>query len=225
MPKINIMDEAKTDSEAAAIDICIQHARDMLASQLPLITKDKGYDFAPQFRQMTIQLYLLGVMWRHGERHGVPSDARDHAFVALQSMLISDGMNKKQAEQRVVFLRNMSQVEGGGDSLAVSVGYDATMGDNSMPALFDEYRNEARVSGALWRLFERGKKIMFIGGSAAAFLAIWGATLLLPKSEGVDILAFGLLAAALVVIPMFLVGLLIYRMKIKKSGPPASSAS
>jgi hypothetical protein len=63
---------------------------------------------------------------------------------------------------------------------------------------------------------------MFIGGAAAAFLAIWAATLLLPKSEGIDILAFGLLAAALVVIPMFLIGLLIYRSKIKKS---ASSVS
>ena len=96
------------------------------------------------------------------------------------------------------------------------------IGDNSLPALFDEYQDETRVSGALWRLFERGKKIMFIGGAAAAFLAIWAATLLLPKSEGIDILAFGLLAAALVVIPVFLIGLLIYRLKIKKS---ASSVS
>ncbi|SEL04648.1 hypothetical protein [Nitrosovibrio tenuis] len=217
------MDEAKTDSGAAAIDICVQHARDMLASQLPLI-KDKGYDFAPQFRQMTIQLYLLGVMWRYGESLSL-SNARDHAFVALQSMLISDGMSKKLAQQRIVFLRNMSQVEGGGDALAVSMGYGAIMGDNSMPALFDEYRNEARVSGALWRLFERGKKIMFIGGAVAAFVAIWAATILLPKSEGIDILAFGLLAAAAVVVPIFLVGLFIYRVKIKKSDSSASSPS
>lgn len=224
MTRINTMDDVKTDSGETAIDICIQHGRDMLAAQLPLITREKGYDFAPQFRQMTIQLYLLGVMWRHGESLGLSPNARDHAFVALQSMLISDGLSTKQAQQRIVFLRNMSQVEGGGDSLAVSMGYEATMGDNSMPALFDEYRNEARVSGALWRLFERGKKIMFIGGASAAFLAIWGATLMLPKSEGIDILAFGLLAAALVVIPTFLVGLLIYRSKIKKSGPPSSSS-
>lgn len=223
--RINTMDEAKTDSGATAIDTCIQHGREMLAAQLPLITKEKGYDFAPQFRQMTIQLYLLGVMWRCGEKLGVSTNARDHAFAALQSMLISDGMSSKQAQQRIGFLRNMSQVEEGADAHAVIVGYGAKTGDNSLPGLFDEYRGETRVSGALWRLFERGKKIMFIGGAAAAFVAIWAATILLPKSEGIDILAFGLLAAAMVVIPTFLVGLLIYRFKIKKSGHSASPPS
>ena len=88
------MDEAKTDSGATAIDVCVQHARDVLASQLPLI-KDKGYDFAPDFRRMTIQLYLLGVMWRCGEGLDLPIDPREHAFVALQSMLISDGMRRE----------------------------------------------------------------------------------------------------------------------------------
>jgi hypothetical protein len=216
------MDEAKTDSGAAAIDICVQHGRDVLASQLPLI-KDKGYDFAPQFRQMTIQLYMLGVMWRCGKGLDLPIDSREHAFMALQSMLISDGMNEKQARQRITFLRNMSRTEEGEDAPAVSAGYEATPGDNSMPMLFDEYRDETRVSGALWRLFERGKKIMIIGGATAAFLAIWGATVLLPKSEGIDILAVGLLAATVVVVPTFLVGLVIYRMKIRK--PTTSSSS
>jgi len=216
------MDEAKTDSGATAIDVCVQHARDVLASQLPLI-KDKGYDFAPDFKRMTIQLYLLGVMWRWGEGLDLPIDPREHAFVALQSMLISDGMREKQAQQRIIFLRKMSRMEEGGEALAGSTGYDATPGYNSMPTLFDEYRDETRVSGALWRLFERGKKIMLIGGASAAFLAIWAATILLPKSEGIDILAFGLLAAALVVIPVFLIGLLIYRAKIRKPGTSSSS--
>ena len=51
------MDEAKTETGTLPIDVCVQHARDILASQLPQL-KDKGYDFAPPFRQMTIQLYL-----------------------------------------------------------------------------------------------------------------------------------------------------------------------
>ncbi|SES91699.1 hypothetical protein SAMN05216412_102188 [Nitrosospira multiformis] len=218
------MTEVKTDSEANTIDICVHHAREILASQL-LQVKDKGYDFAPLFRQMTIQLYLVGVMWRCSERLGVAGDTRDHAFEAMQSMLIADGMKKKEAQQRIVFLRNMSRVEDGTDTLAVSTGYEAVPNDNSMTRLFDEYRNEARVSGSLWRLFERGKKIMFIGGAAAAFVTIWAVTIFLPKTEGIDILAAGLLAAALVVVPTFLIGLLIYRTKMKKSIPPASSQS
>ncbi len=219
-----MMTDVKTDSEAAAIDVCVQHAREMLASQLPQI-KDKGYDFAPLFRQMTIQLYLLGVMWRHNEALGISGDPREHAFMALQSMFIADGMKAKEAQRRIVFLRNMSRMEDGTDTLAVAMGREAILSDDSMVRLFDEYRDEARVSGALWRLFERGKKIMFIGGAVAAFVVIWAVTIFLPKTEGVDILAAGLLAAALVVVPTFLVGLLIYRTKIKKSGPSASAKS
>jgi hypothetical protein len=218
------MNEAKTETGALPIDICVQHAREILASQLPQL-KDKGYDFAPPFRQMTIQLYLVGVMWRCGENLHLPIDARDHAFQALESMLISDGLSKKEAQKRIAFLSSMSKVEGGADTLAVAMGYEATLNDESMVSLFEEYRHETKVSGALWRLFERGKKIMFIGGAAAAVVTIWAVTIFLPKTEGIDILAAGLMAAALVVIPMFLVGLLIYRLKIKKSNPPASSPS
>ena len=216
------MDEAKIETGTLPIDVCVQHARDILATQLPQL-KDKGYDFAPPFRQMTIQLYLLGVMWRCGENLHLPIDARDHAFHALQSMLISDGMSKKEAGKRIAFLSSMSKVESGADTLAVAAGYEATLNDNSMVSVFEEYRHETKVSGALWRLFERGKKIMFIGGAAAAVVAIWAVTIFLPKTEGIDILAAGLIAAALVVIPTFLIGLLIYRLKIKKTNPSASS--
>ena len=207
-----------------AIDICVQHAREILDSQLLLI-KDKGYEFAPLFRQMTVQLYLAGVMWRHSESLGLSTNARDHAFTALQSMLISDGMSKKQAQQRIVFLKNMSRTEDGNDALAVTIGYEAEPNDNSLAVVFDEYRDEIRVSGSLWRFYERGKKIMFIGGAAAAFLAVWAVTIFLPKTEGIDILAAGLLAATLFVIPTFLIGLLIHKTKIKKSESSNSPSS
>lgn len=218
------MDDTKTDAGMTVIDICVQHAREILDSQLLLI-KDKGYDFAPLFRQMTIQLYLAGVMWRHSESLGLSTNARDHAFTALQSMLISDGMSKKQAQQRIVFLKNMSRTEDGNDTLAVTIGYEAEPNDNSLAMVFDEYRDEIRVSGSLWRFYERGKKIMFIGGAAAAFLAVWVVTIFLPKTEGIDVLAAGLLAATLVVLPTFLIGLLIYKTKIKKSESSNSPSS
>src|SRR5688500_20358752 len=118
------MTEVKTDSEASTIDTCVQHAREILASQLPQV-KDKGYDFAPLFRQMTIQLYLVGVMWRCSESLGVAGDARDHAFEAMQSMLIADGMKKKEAQQRIIFLRKIAKAENGTDTLAASTRYVA----------------------------------------------------------------------------------------------------
>jgi len=203
------------------LETCAQHGREVLASQLLLI-KDQGYDFAPQFRQMTIQLYLVGAMWRHGEGLGLAMDARDHAFAALHSILISDGMKKKEADQRIAFLRSMSRLEDGVNTLAIAAGYQAAPGDADLTTVFDEYLDEIRVSGALWRLYERGKKIMFIGGGAAAFIAIWFVTLFLPDSSGIAILTAGVVAAALVVIPTFLIGILIYRKKIKKTHPPTS---
>lgn len=210
------MKDTKTDVETTEIDICVQHAREILASQLAII-KDKGYDFAPQFRQMTIQLYLLGVMWRRGESLSLSTNAHDHAFAALQAMLISDGMSKKQAQQRIVFLKSMSRTEDGVDAHALTMGYKAEPNDDSLALVFDGYRDEIRVSGSLWRFYERGKKIMFIGGAVAAFVTVWAVTIFLPKTDGIDVLAAGLLAATLIVIPTFLIGLLIYKSKIKKS--------
>lgn len=215
------MNDTKIDPETSTLDACAQHGREVLASQLLLI-KDKGYDFAPQFRQMTIQLYLVGVMWRHGEGLGSAMDAHDHAFAALHSILISDGMKRKEAERRITFLRSMSRLEDGSDTLAIAVGYQAVPGDAGLTTVFDEYLDEIRVSGALWRLYDRGKKIMFIGGGAAAFVAIWFVTLFLPDSSGIAILTAGVVAAALVVIPTFLIGILIYRKKVKKAHPPTS---
>ncbi|KIO49717.1 hypothetical protein [Nitrosospira sp. NpAV] len=217
------MSDTKTDAETAGIDSCVQYAREMLAPQLEKI-KDKGYDFAPQFRQMTIQLYLAGVMWRRAESLSLSTHARDYAFTALQSMFISDGMSKKQAQQRIAFLNNMSRVEDGSDTHAITAGYEAVPDDDSLAKIFDEYRDEVRVSGAFWRFYERGKKIMFIGGASAAFVTIWAVTIFLPKTEGIDVLAAGLLAAILVVLPTFLIGLLIYRMKIKKANTPTPPA-
>ncbi len=215
------MNDTKIDSETSTLDACAQYGREFLASQLLLI-KDKGYDFAPQFKQMTVQLYLVGVMWRHGEGLDLAMDARDHAFAALLSTLISDGMKKKDADKRIAFLRSMSRLEDGSDTLAIAVGHQAVSDDSSLVAVFDEYLGETRVSGALWRLYDRGKKIMLIGGGAAAFIAVWSITLFMPESSAIGILTTGVAAAALVVIPAFLIGILIYRKEIKKVHPPVS---
>jgi tetrahydromethanopterin S-methyltransferase subunit D len=62
---------------------------------------------------------------------------------------------------------------------------------------------------------------MFIGGGVAAFIAIWIVTIFIPSTSGIVILAAGIFAAALVIIPTFLIGTLVYRLKFKKT--PAST--
>src|SRR4030065_966230 len=80
-----------TTSDVSTIEACIEQAREVKAVQLGLI-KSKGYDFAPEFQDMTIQLYLFGVMWKFAENLGNTNDARELAFAALGTMLIQDGM-------------------------------------------------------------------------------------------------------------------------------------
>lgn len=218
------LDDIKTNRGTSTHDICVQHGEKILASQLLLI-KDKEYDFAPPFREMTIHLYLVGVMWRHGEGLNLSTNPREHALASLHTMLVKNGMSDKNAKKRIEFLSNMSQTEDKSDTLAVITGYQAMLDDNSLAMILEEYRDEMRVSGALWRYYNRGKKIMFIGGIVAAFIAIWFVTIFMPSSSGIVIIATGLFAAALVVIPTFLVGVLVYQVKFKKTPTSTQSQS
>ncbi len=213
---ITTLGDIKTNLGISTHDICVQHGEKILASQLLLI-KDKGYDFAPPFLEMTIHLYLVGVMWRHGESLNLATNPREHALASLHTMLVKKGMSDKSAQKRIEFINNMSRTEDSSDVFAVTAGYQAMLDDNSLTLVLEEYRDEMRVSGALWRFYNRGKKIMLFGGAAAAFIAIWFVTIFIPSSSGIIILAAGVFAAVLVVIPTFLVGTLVYRVKFKKT--------
>lgn len=208
--------EKVTIPDKSPIDHCVDHARDMLAGQLVFV-KEKNYDFAPEFRDMTTQLYLIGVMWKFAESLENVEDPRETAFVAIETMLVRDRMKPKEVGKRVEFLKKMSKMEDGSNALAVAIGYDAKPGDHSLVEVFDNFVNDVRVSGALWRLYDRGKKTMLYGGLFIAFVVIWFITLFMPGNTTLSILAAGLISAALFVVPVFLIGLLIYHFKIKKN--------
>ena len=212
--------EVKTDEAAipdiSPVDECIDHGRDVLATQLGFV-KDKNYDFAPEFRDMTTQLYLLGVMWKYAEGLENVENSRETAFLAIETMLERDGMKPKDIVSRVEFLKKMSQMEDGSNALAVAIGYDAQPDGQSLVEVFEHYVDDVRVSGAFWRLYDRGKKTMLYGGLFVAFVVIWFVTLFMPGNSTIAILAAGLISAAFFVIPVFLVGLLIYHFKIKKA--------
>ncbi|MBX3616814.1 hypothetical protein [Nitrosomonas sp.] len=209
--------EAK-DSDVSTVDACIAHAREVKDTQLELI-KSKQYDFAPEFRDLTIQLYLFGVMWKFAENLGNVKDARELAFTALQTMLIQDGLQKHKTLKRIEFLRKMSKLEDDHNALAVAIGYESEPDDNSLAEVFDHYVDDLQVSGAFWRLYDRGKKIMLYGGLGIAFLVIWFITLFMPGNSAIAILAAGLISAAIFVIPVFLIGVFIYHTKLKKAKP------
>lgn len=204
-----------TASDVSTMDACVAHAQEVRATQLERI-KSRDYDFAPEFKDMTIQLYLLGVMWRFVERLGNADDARELAFAALGTLLIQDGLHKQKIAKRIEFLKKMSKVENNNDALAVAIGYESESGDNSLAEVFDHYIDDMQVSGAFWRLYDRGRKIMLYGGLLIAFVVIWFVTLFMPGNSAIAILAAGLIAAALFVIPVFLIGIYMYRTRIKK---------
>ncbi len=203
-------------SDMSTMDACIEQARETKVAQLQII-KSKNYDFAPEFKEMTIQLYLLGVMWKYAESLGNVTEARELAFIAMKTMLVQDGMHPQKAAKRIEFLRKMSKLEDDHDALAVIIGYESVPNDNSLAEVFDHYVDDTQVSGAFWRLYDRGRKIMLYGGLLVAFVAIWFVTLFMPGNSTIATLAAGLIAAALYVIPVFLVGIFMYRTKIKKA--------
>lgn len=208
--------EKATIPDKSPVDACVDYARSILAEQLVSV-KEKNYDYAPEFRDLTIQLYLIGVMWKFAEALENVTDPRETAFVAVETMLERDGMNPKKVMKRVDFLKEMSRMEDGTNALAVAIGYDSQPGDQSLVEVFEHYVDDTRVSGAFWRLYERGKKTMLYGGLLVAFVVIWFITLFMPGNTTLSILAAGLISAALFVIPVFLIGLLIYHFKIKKT--------
>ena len=205
----------KLETDVSTHDICVLHGEKILASQLSHV-ESKGYDFAPPFKIMTIHLYLIGVMWRHGESLDSVSNPREHAMESLYKMLLKTGMSNKNATKRIALLKDLSRGEESSETLALAAGYEAEQDDNSLDMIFDEYRDEMRVSGALWRFYSRGKKFMLLGGGGAGFLALFFSTIYSPSGSLMSALTMGLLAAALVVVPTFIIGALIYRVKFKK---------
>jgi len=204
-----------TTTDVSTMDACIAHAREIMTEQLERI-KSKNYDFAPEFKDMSIQLYLFGVMWKFAESLGNVNDARELAFAALRTMLVQDGLQKQKVVKRIEFLKKMSRIEDDHNALAVAIGYESESGDNSLAEVFDHYIDDMQVSGSFWRLYDRGRKIMLYGGLFIAFVVIWFVTLFMPGNSAIAILAAGLISAALFVIPVFLVGIFIYHKKIKK---------
>lgn len=209
----NQINQAKSGDE---IDNCIQYTKAILNEQLDQI-RSKKYDFAPEFKYMTIQLYLVGVMRQFYEKQQqmAPEVALEKSFETLHAMMIKDGAKTKLAEKQITFIKEMSKLKDGDEALAIHIGYESKPDDESLSEVFDHYVNEPRVSGALWRSYDRGKKIILLGGLLVGMAAVWFVTIFMPESSELAILATGLVAACLFILPTFLIGLLIYRNKIK----------
>lgn len=171
--------QGQTDVAVQVMDSCVAHARSMFASQLPAV-QNRKFDFMPSFIEMTTQLYLAGVMWRFGEQFELPTAARDRGFICLMSMLVSDGVSAKKAQERIAYLNQISRTADGQDTLAIAAGYSAEESDGSLATVFEGFRNVPEVLGAPYRLLDRSKPVAVILTIAGTLLA-----LLLDKGLGV----------------------------------------
>src|SRR5690606_33631585 len=160
--------------------------------------------FAPQFKDLTFQLYLVGVMQQFYDQYETTTaDAREKAFEALYHMMIKDGVKIKRAKKQAAFIRQMSILDDGDEALALALGYESKPGDRSLAEVFDHYVDETRVSRGLWRYYDQGKIILLLGGLLFAMAGVWFVTIYLPESDGITILAVGLLTAFLFITPVF----------------------
>lgn len=198
------MPDSGTEFATQVIQACVEHARTLLAHQLPEL-EAKKYDFNPHVQKMVTELYLVGVMWRYGEQFDLPTNAHDRAFLCLMHMLISDGASWRAAKRRIRVLNSSSRDENSKANLAVRVGYEAGDKEGALAAILDQYRNTPEAAGAPWRLIERSKPVA--GVVAVAGLAI---ALLLGRSWG-EALGVGLVAG----ITVLLIAALIFRQMTK----------
>lgn len=167
------MNSNNSDSSFAThvLDACVQHGRQLLTLQTPFVDA-KNYDLTPIAKEMTIQLYLAGVMWRFGEQFEMPTSARDRGFICLMSMLIDDGMSEKDAQARVALLNKMSLTVTGADNFAVSIGYEVGNKEGALVAIFDEISKSPELSGAPWRVIDRAKPIAAILSIAGLIISL-----------------------------------------------------
>jgi len=164
---------AATDTEFSkdVIEKCVSHARALLALQLPAV-EAKNYDFAPEFRKMVTELYLVGVMWRFGQQFDLPTQPRDRAFLCLMHMLIADGASWRMAKKRIRTLNSYSRDEKGEDSLALHVGYEAGDREGALAAILEQYRNAPAASAAPYRVIEISKPIAAVIAVAGIAIAL-----------------------------------------------------
>lgn len=192
------MAAADTEFAKDVMEKCVSHARALLALQLPAV-EAKNYNFAPEFRKMVTELYLVGVMWRFGEQFDLPTQPRDRAFLCLMYMLITDGASERAAKKRIQALNSYSRDEKGEDSLALRVGYEAGDREGALSAILEQYRNTPAASAAPYRVIEISKPV-------AAVIAVTGiaVALLLGRSWG-ESLGVGLVLGIAVLVTASLI--------------------
>lgn len=189
------MEVANTEYAKDVIEKCVSHARALLALQLPAV-EAKKFDFAPHFRKMITELYLVGVMWRFGEQFDLPTQPRDRAFLCLMYMLVTDGAGERAAKKRIRTLNTYSRDDKGEDSLALRVGYEAGDREGALAAILEQYRNVPGASAAPYRVIEMFKPVaavLAVAGVAVALLLgrSWGESLGVGLILGVATLVTG----------------------------------
>jgi hypothetical protein len=203
------MESTQLEIAEYVLSACVQHGREMLATQLPFI-EGRGFDFMPSFREMATNLYLAGVMWRYGEQFDLPTPPRDRGFICLISLLVADGMAPDKAKKHVAYLNSIARAPDGRDNGFVAAGYRAQAGDGSFVQVLEMFRDTREVSGAPYRLLDRTKPFALVLAIAAFAIAA-----LTPLSWSA---AFGV--GVVVGLATMAIGLAIYRQMIKSGAQP-----
>ena len=147
-----------TQFAESVIENCVEHARTVLAAQLPAVAA-RNFDFMPEFMKMMTDLYLVGVMWRFGEQFDLPTSPRDRGYICLMAMLIKDGMGERAAKRRLAFLLQNSKNPGSNSEVFLSLGYQAGTKIDALATMFETYRHNPEMAGAPWRLIKSVKSI------------------------------------------------------------------
>lgn len=158
------------------LQACVKHAREQLAKQMPLVYERK-FDFMPQFQTAITRLYLVGLMWKYGEKYDLPTAPRERAFICLIQLLTEDGMSMPDAQKEAANLHGLSRRDDGSENPVLTKAYEWGTDDGALAIILEMFRNDPKVAGSPYRMLDRAKPIAAIVGVAS-----FGIAMLLDRS-------------------------------------------
>jgi hypothetical protein len=145
--------------------------REEVLSQQGAGVRSGNFDFMPQFLTRATNMFVLGALWRFGEKYPV-FEPKDAASIGLIKCLIDDGMKADEAKETGAELSLSALNADGKMHPIVWAGYEAGTRAGALAEVLGQFRHVPEVSGAPYRMLDRAKPISLIVGVASALVAM-----------------------------------------------------
>ena len=168
---VNGMAEEHFSVAEMVMNALVKHGRDVVAQQRPAV-EASNFDFLPRFLTQATHMFVIGAMWRFGEKYDISMEPRDRALVAFIKGVIEEGVNPEEAKRLGGDLSEQTKTPSGGMHPIVKAGYDEGTKEGRLAQVLEQFMKVPEVAGAPYRLLDRAKPISLILGIATAAVTL-----------------------------------------------------